>query len=441
MNKSNELIYLDNNGTTKICQEAKDEMVKWLNTYGNASTNNILGENAKKVIDNAKKYIYKHCNINESAYEIIFTSGGTESNNFIIHSATRAYTKLVKTKSHIIISEIEHHSILDCCTTLEGYGCIEVTKLKPNNYGLINTNDLKKAIKKNTCLISIMHANNEIGSINNIKELAKIAHENEIPFHTDAVQSFGKYKMDIHDLNVDAVSVSFHKFYGPTGIGLMIISKEFIKAYELKGLINGSQQGGLRGGTEAVHLIAGAHKALEINFKNRSKKNSHLLELRKLFIKKINDFMTVKYFDTFKKNFKNNLTEYELNGTNIYFILFGPHEMFSAQYVPNTILLSILCHTKKFCNSILKKDLENNGIIVSIGSACATNNEKASHVLYSLDAPEIVKRGTIRISFGDYNTPNDVVNFIKQLFKCIDKQIPLFKQIKNNIENQTKSED
>lgn len=419
------LIYLDNNGTTKQSNESVKEMIKWLNRYGNPSTNNILSKEANELITNSKKYILSHCGVNPSTYSVIFTSGGSESNSFIIKSTTVSYKRLKNKKPHVIISAIEHHSIIDCCEDLVNYNCIELTKIKPNKYGIIESESVKKEIKDNTCLISIMFSNNEIGSINNIKEIGSIAHKNNIPMHTDAVQLFGKFKINLQKNNIDAISVSFHKFYSPTGIGMMIIKNEFVEGYELKSLINGTQQGGLRGGTESVPQIAGALKGLKVNFTNRIEKNKKLLIFRNYFIDTLNEYISMIYLDKYLSDIEKYKNKYDY-----LFVLYGPHRNLTKSYVPNTILMSIVSHKKKFCNIILKKDLEKYGIIIAIGSACSTKNKKSSHVIHNLNATDEIKRGTVRISFGDYNKNSDINKFIPALMLCINKQIPIIDYIK-----------
>jgi len=421
-----QIIYFDNNGTTKQSNESIKEMTKWLSLYGNPSTNNILSKKSNELINYSKQYILNHCGVNKKQYTVIFTSGGSESNSFIIRSTTISYKRLTNKKPHVIISAIEHNSIIDCCESLNKYNCIELTKIKPNVFGIIDPKEVEKHIKSNTCLISIMFANNEIGSINNIKEIGRIAHKNKIPMHTDAIQIFGKQKINLKENNIDAISVSFHKFYSPTGIGMIIINNELINGYELESIINGSQQGGLRGGTESVPHIAGALCGLQTNFINRNNKNKKLLEFRNKCIDGINKYITITYLDKYLLKIDDYKTKHDM-----LIVLYGPHRNKTDLYLPNTILLSVVSHKKKFCNVLLKKELEKYGIIISIGSACNTKNKDSSHVIHNLNVTDDIKRGTIRISFGDYNKDKEINLFIKTLIVCINKQIPLIKYIKD----------
>jgi len=408
-------IYFDNNGTTKQSKKSVEETYKWLKICANPSSSNKQSLEAKKIIEDGKKYILKHCGTNKNKYTVIFTSGGSESNSFIIRSASAAFYKMKKIIPHIIISSIEHNSIINCCEKLVENGCIELSKIKPNNLGLICIEDMVKKIKHNTCLISIMFSNNEIGSINNIKQLGEVSHLHNIPFHTDAVQAFGKYKINLPKNNIDAISVSFHKLYSPKGIGMIIINNEFINGYKLESIINGTQQNGLRGGTENVASIAGAIIGMKCNFENRESKNKQLLKFRNYVIDNLSKKIEIVYYDDYLEN--------KFNSSDVLIIIFGPRVNNIKSYVENTLLISIISFKKKICNIDLKNDLEKMGIIVSIGSACSTSDKKSSHVLSELGASNLVKRGTIRISFGDYNTIQQVKILIPYLLKCVNNQV------------------
>lgn len=419
---SNKFIYLDNNGTTTQNKKSIDITCKWMKECGNPATDNPIGIKSKELIIKSKKYILNHCGVNNDLYNVIFTSGGTESNCFIIRSILQSYENKHSNKPHIIISAIEHTSIIECCELLKKCNKIELDLIKPNNIGIIEPDNVKNKIKRNTCLISIMYSNNEIGSINDIKKIGSIAKLYKIPFHTDAVQYFGKSKINLKENNIDAISVSFHKLYSPKGIGLLILSNDLIKNYKLEGIINGTQQNGLRGGTENVPLIAGAIAGMVENFKNREEKNKKLLEMRSLILDKIDKIIPLTYFsDYINLNIKN----------DIMIVIFGPKENNMYCYVPNTILLSVVSHNNNFCNAILKKDLQKFKVIVSIGSACSTDNKLSSHVLTSLNANKVIKQGTIRISLGDTNSIFEIKRFILILFKCINNQIPILDFISN----------
>jgi cysteine desulfurase len=414
------IIYLDNNGTTIICPEAADVYKKWLKCY-NASSSSMVSKSAKQMMEASKKYIMKHCGVDSKTYTVVFTSGATESNCFIIRSTVEAYNKIRKIKPHLIISSIEHHSILECAKSVEEAGYAEVSKVEPNMYGCILAEEVEKLIKPNTCLISIMYANNETGAINNIPKIGEIAHKHKLPLHTDAVQIFGKYPINLQKSNIDSLSASFHKLYGPKGIGLLIINNNLIEGYQLQGQICGSQQGGLRGGTENLPAIASAIECMKANFKNRKAKNEKLLKMRNYIIDEIGKSGLIEIGDYASylgdPVLERKTSEVKQNEL----IILGPPKDKPNFYLPNTLLISVVKKTgKDFCNVKFKKDLDEKGVVISIASACLTNSDNASHVLTAIGAPPIIKRGTIRISVGDYNT-------MEEMKICMKKFLDLLK--------------
>jgi cysteine desulfurase len=405
------MIYLDNNATTKVCDEAKNAMTTWIQSCSNPSSASKIAEAGKILIDKFKQQICNVCNINEKTYEIVITSGATESNCCLIRMTVDAWYRMFPDKKpHIITSTIEHKSIMECLHQLDEIDHkVDVTYINPNIYGIIDPQVVEQAIQQNTILITIMFANNELGSINPITKISQVAHKHNIPFHSDTVQLFGKIPIDMPKFGIDALSMSFHKLYGPQGIGLLILKRKFIDGYKLRGIINGTQQNGLRGGTESVNNIAGAAAALSCNFNNRDRKNRHLMQLRNHLIDGLKKIAPViNYADAIST--KNNKSE------PIKFTILGhPKDV-----LPNTVLLCVLRYDKDFCNVKLKHTLENDyGIIVSIGSACNTSNKKASHIMDAIKATPIIKRGVIRISFADDTSQNDIDKFIISMKKII----------------------
>jgi cysteine desulfurase len=444
------VVYLDNNGTTLVCQPAKKIHAEWLSCY-NPSSDSKIAKPAKKVLEKAIDAILAHCGVSTATHTAVFTSGGTESNCFIIKACCRAYKKkLIERGSemlpHIIVSAIEHHSIMQCVSDLVEAGEIDVSYVQPTIYGNIMPADVEKEIKNNTCLISIMYANNEIPVINNIKEIGEVAHKNRIPLHSDCVQIFGKYKIDIVRDNIDALSAAGHKFYAPKGIGLLILNNTLIEGYGLTAEISGTQQHGLRGGTENIAGIASMLTALKWAFVNRKNKNLKLYALRTRLLEKLaKHYKFANYADyvyeetkeggkpkktsvlgvkTDKAREKTKLdSDIDDKKKNLELISLGPPEDKKGFILPNTVLISV-CKNKgrPFCNIELKKFLDGRGYVISIGSACHTNSEKASHVLTAIGAPPVVKRGVIRISFGDFNTASEVDKFVSVLRQGIEKQ-------------------
>lgn len=427
------MLYLDNNATTAICNEAKRVIIDWISKPNNASGTSAYGQTAKKLIDSSIKYIQKHCNA--SNYKVIFTSGATESNCFILRSTADAWSEKMEAIPHIITSTIEHKSILSCLDDLENKHRVETTFIKPNKNGLINPDDVISAIKENTCLVSIMYVNNELGSINDIKTIARRCREMNIPFHSDCVQIFGKYRIDVKKLGIDALTMSFHKLYGPQGIGLLLISDELVTGYDLKSQINGTQQFGMRGGTENIPNIAGAMASLVDTFKDRTKKNKHLSTLFNCFIREIEKRMKVyrDYEKSLPKILEND-EKYKANKQiserkiserqkkrelkeNRYILILGPYS--NSQRLPSTILISAITHDIKMCNIRLKQMLEEKKIIVGIGSACNSNSDKASHVIESIESPPIIRRGILRISTSDNTSLDDIKNLVSILSELI----------------------
>lgn len=445
------VVYLDNNGTTLVCAPAKKIHSEWLSCY-NPSSDSKIAKPAKQVLEKAVDYILSHCNVSTATHTAVFTSGGTESNCFIIKACCKAYRKkLIERGSdmlpHIIVSALEHHSIMQCVSDLVESGEIDVSYIQPTIYGNILAADVEKEIKKNTCLISIMYANNEIPVINNIREIGDIAHKNRIPLHSDCVQVFGKYRINLKKDNIDALSASGHKFYAPKGVGLLILNKTLIEGYGLTAEISGTQQHGLRGGTENIAGIASMAAALKWTFINRKKKNAKLYSLREKLLEKLKhyykfaDYTEYIFEDTTGSGTNGGKSQKPLSKKNVILddsekkkeesdsnkdlelISLGPPEDKKGFILPNTVLLGICKNRgKPFCNIELKKFLDSRGYVVSIGSACQTNSEKASHVMTAIGAPPIVKRGVIRISFGDSNTSSEVDKFVSILRQGISKQ-------------------
>lgn len=401
------VVFLDNNGTTIISPDAMKTYCNWLKCY-NPSSDSKVAKSARSMIKKNVDYIKKI--YNAANYEIIFTSGATESNCFILRSSVDSFKKARGVKPHVIVSAVEHHSILECCEMLEKYEHAEITRVAPNIYGNVLPVDVKNAIRPNTCLISVMYANNELGAINNIPEIGKIAHANKIPLHSDCVRMIGKYKLDLEKNNVDAISASFHKFHGPKGIGLLMIKNNFISGYKLDAQLNGTQQHGLRGGTENVPGIASGVVALKQSMRNREKKNLRLRGLRSKLIKKLSNHIKMA-------NYKDYIDKEPPEGT--YLIIMGPPVDKPKYYIGNTLMFSIADSEKKICNVAIKKKLDTLGVVISISSACLSHSVKASHVLSAIRAPPIIKRGVFRISFSDTTKESDINTFFKKFIKIL----------------------
>jgi cysteine desulfurase len=274
--------------------------------------------------------------------------------------------------------------------------------------GFVKVDSLEDAIKENTCLISIMTANNETGVINNISQLGKIAHKHGVPFHSDTVQIFGKLPINPSKNNIDAFSVSFHKLNGPIGAGLLVISKDLISNYDLRAFISGSQNDEMRGGTENIAAIAGAFKAFKVTMEKRTEKNEKLLRLKKYMMTEISRHVETAYH-----------TDAPIcAGDDPRVIWITPKDL--SHVLPNTLLLSV-CRAN-FCNLACQSALERLGIIVSIGSACNSSVKHESHVVKAMKISPKLYGGILRISMTDYTTKSEIDKFVIAFIKIIHSE-------------------
>ncbi len=370
------VIYADNAATTKLDNDAFEAMKPYLlNNYGNASQPYSFSRSVKKAIKEARETIAR-C-ISAEPEEIFFTSGGTESNNWVIKD------NIFSNINHktIITSEFEHHTIIRACESIENIG-YPVVYLPITKSGIVDIEMYKKIITNNTYLTSIMFANNEIGTIQPIKELCKIAHENGSLFHTDAVQAVGHIDIDVKNLDIDMLSASAHKFNGPKGIGFLYIKK----GTSIHSLMSGGmQEFGYRAGTENVASIVGMAVAL--------KKNVDLLENSILHINRCVD----AFFDEFNKY-------------NIDYVING-----KGDKIPGNINLSFKNKTGEGIMHLM--DLK--GVLISTGSACDSVNTRVSHVIKAINVPDEYQEGTIRISLNKDNTEEEARAIAKKLKDAI----------------------
>ena len=372
----NQKIYLDNNATTQIDEKVFNAMLPYLKEeYGNPSSTYSFGKNIKDEIDKSRNNVARLLNSNPE--NIIFTSCGSESNVTAIMSSI----KINPNKKHIITTKVEHASIIETMKYLENNG-YDVTYLNVDKFGRIDLDELKNAITDNTCLLSVMMANNEIGNIYPIKEISKIAHDNGIIFHCDAVQAVGKIKIDVVDLDVDLLSISGHKINAPKGIGVLYIkdSERFTP------LIFGHQEKNRRGGTENVPYIIGLGKAAELIFDDNFNKEKEIENLRNYMENEI------------KKNIED-------------VIIYGDLE----NRTPNTSSVAF----KGVKADELMLVLESFNIFVSTESACNSEIALPSHVLTACSA-DLDNYSPIRISLGKYNTKEEIDEFIKRLINIVN---------------------
>ncbi len=361
------MIYLDHAATTGVRPEVFAAMKPWLEgSYGNPSSAYDFGFSARAAVNRARKQV--SALIGASPDEIFFTSGGTESDNWVLQGCARIAGSR---KGHIITTAIEHHAILHTVDYLEQTG-FSITRLMPDENGLISPRSLEAAIRPDTILVSIMLANNEIGTIQPIRDLAGIAHAHHILFHTDAVQAFGQIPIDVSELGVDFLSASSHKLYGPKGCGCLYIRTGFTLPPLLFG---GGQESGMRAGTEAVPSIVGFGAAAELAAAEMAETSAREQSLRDLLISRILSEIPFS----------------RLNGSPVSRL--PGNANFSFQFVEGATLLIML-------------DMK--GICVSTGSACTASSSESSHVLQAIGLPDDLARSSIRITIGRENTEEDI---------------------------------
>ena len=372
------MIYLDNAASTKISPEVFEEMLPYLKEqFGNPSSIHRYGRFARRAIEKARKRVAELINADPS--EILFTSGGTESNNTALYGITTNTPA-----SRIITSSIEHDAILEPCRKLEKEG-FDVRYLPVDKFGLVDPLILKENLSENTSLVSIMMANNEVGTLEPITEFVKICKEYDVPFHTDAVQAAGKVPINVKELDIDLLSISSHKINGPKGIGALYIKKG-VKINPI--ILGGGQEEGLRSGTENVANIVGFGKACEISKNNLTDNITKMMALTNYLSKKINE----------------KISDVSING----------HK---ERRLPNNIHLTLLGVNGE---DLLIK-LDEHGIAASTGSACSVNTQKASHVLQAMGFSHEQITGSLRLTVDKSNTIGEMEKTIEILKKVVDE--------------------
>ncbi len=380
------MIYLDNAASTQIHKDVLDSMLPYLKEqYGNASSIHRYGRLARKAIEKSRKQIALLINADPS--EILLTSGGTESNNTVLQGILTT-----DSPSHVITSSIEHDAILEPCKKLANTGTA-VDYLSVDELGFVDLSELESKISDKTSLVSIMFGNNEIGTIQKISEIAKICNNQNVPFHTDAVQAVGKVPIDVKELGVDFLSVSSHKLHGPKGIGALFIKKG-IKIDPV--ILGGGQESGLRSGTENVANIVGFGRACEIAKNNLNENMDYVSKLRDLLIRKILD----------------EIPEVTLNGDPKLRLLNNAHFTFLGVNGEDLII-----------------KLDEYGIAASTGSACSVHTQRASHVLQAMGFSHEQITGSLRLTLSALNNEKEIEETIKSL-KIIVEELRSFSPFK-----------
>ena len=384
----NDYIYLDNTATTKTAREVVEAMLPYFTeSYGNPSSIYSLGSAAKKAVMESREYIAS--TIGAKNNEIYFTGGGSEADNWALVATAEAYASRGR---HIITSKIEHHAILHTCEYLEKRG-YEITYIDVDENGILKLEELKAAIHQDTILISIMFANNEIGTIQPIKEIGQIAREYDVLFHTDAVQAYGHLPIDVDEMNIDMLSASGHKFQGPKGIGFLYIRA----GIKIRSFLHGGQQErGRRAGTENVPGIVGIGKAAQLAF-------AHLEERRETE-KALRDYLIGKI--------EAEIPYCRLNGDRVKRL--SNNVNFSFRFIEGESLLIML---------------DRKGICASSGSACTSGSLDPSHVLLSIGLPHEIAHGSLRLTINWENTLEEMdktVDAIKGIVERLRSMSPLY---------------
>lgn len=369
-----EVHYFDNAATTAVREEVLKEMIPYFTiNYGNPSAIYQVGREAKRGMDKARQRVADAINCN--MHEIYFTSCGSESDNLAIKGV--AYANKEK-GNHIITTKIEHHAVLNSCQTLERQG-FKVTYLNVDENGTVNIQELLNSITENTILISIMFANNEIGTIEPIEKIGKIARDKNILFHTDAVQAIGNVRIDVQKLNVDLLSMSGHKFYGPKGIGALYV-KDGVNFEKIQD--GGHQEKNKRAGTENVAEIVGLGKAIELIYDEFDQYNKKLRDLRDYYFSEVEKKIPDIKINGDRENRLPGNANVSFKGVNAQKLLFSLDEL---------------------------------GICASAGSACSTGDSEPSHVLTSIGLSKELSSSTLRTSFGYSNTKEDIDFLVESL--------------------------
>ena len=371
-------VYADNAATTCISKTALDAMMPYLTDYyGNPSSLYSFGQKAAEALQASRETVAKY--LNASPKEIYFTSGGSEADNQAIVSAARLGAR--KGKKHIISTQFEHHAVLHTLSRLEKEG-FEVTLLDPHSDGVIRLEDVEKALREDTCLVTIMFANNEIGTVQPITEIGALCRERKVPFHTDAVQAAGHMPIDVQAMNIDMLSLSGHKFHAPKGVGVLYAKKGIVLTNIIEG---GAQERGKRAGTENVAGIVALAAALKESCDHMEENTAKIIPMRD------------KLFTELSK-----IPHSKINGS-------------LEHHVPGTVNM---CFEGIEGESLLLM-LDDQGICASSGSACTSGSLDPSHVLLSIGLPHEVAHGSLRLSIGEYNTMEQIDHIIEVVPKVV----------------------
>jgi len=406
------VIYLDNNATTYRNDEYIQAYTEWIKYPVNLSTDNMFSDRAKTILREFNSYMADRLCIDREDITIIYNSGASEGNSSIIDMIVNAHYATNITVPHIVISAMEHSSISLKCKMLHESKLISLSYIVPDIHGYIHPDSVQESIKSSTILVCIQGANNEIGTIQPYREIGSICRKYNVAYHCDVVQLFGKHPIDMK--NVDSISISFHKLHCGTGLGCLVVANSLLKKYKPKGIIAGTQQEGLRGGTENFPGIAACLYGMKAHFKSRDEKNGKICMLRDYLIEQLGKQIKTLFYQAYDEDTSDNccvIYGYDIKSEEAKRMLCG------------TILLSFVDKKLRICNTTLRKDLAAKGIIVSTGSACNTKSSKASSLLEHIGATDVLKKGTLRVTLDENNTKDDIQAFVKMVITLYNNTI------------------
>lgn len=393
------VIYLDNVNSSSLCLNAEKMYKKTINGKS------MKPSEKDKIVSTAKEYLLKTCNA-ETMYSIFFTSGEIESNTIFLCATVHAYKKIRQIKPHVVISAVEHESIIKYANSLKDSDQIELTYIKPNIYGCILSEHIDSAIKSNTCCVLITYINQELGSVNNIEKISKLLHDKKIPLHSNCSYLFGKHKLDLKKTNIDAVTISFDKINGPVGIGALIIKNDLLKGYKLHEHSSTLDNKGV----DNIPAIASSIESIKFSLTNRKSKNQKLLKFRKEIINKLSAKCQLMLYSDFINSDEPPLEESTKSKNKL--IVLGPPTSNECYFTPSILSIALI-NNKKKTGLDIQNELEKKDIIIGVPEL------NSIHIYNEIKMPKDIQNQIIRISLSDDISQPDINKFITTLQKML----------------------
>lgn len=414
--------YLDNAATTMMPPKVIDAMVAWTNR-GNASASYAGAALSRQMMDEFRQYIADQCSFDldgPDGFAILFTSSGSEGNCHILTAAARAFAHQTGKMPHLIVSAVEHHSTASCAARLALEKLAQLTivpvQTAGDEVGRVDPYAVEAAIRPNTCLVSVMAANNETGILNDIAMIGVACRAKGVPFHSDAVQVFGKDSFRPNIARVDAFTVSFHKLHGPPGVGVLAVRNKLVEGYGLGPLVCGTQNGGLRGGTENIPGIGASFAATKLTFAGRAEKSERTARLREAVRAAVGSRFPTFFLEEYRTGRAKKAITRAGKGGPAVVVWIAPKD--PQRLLPGTLLLT--AYRPRLCNWKTRSALEKRGVVVSTGSACSSADRHSSATVEALDLPAELKSGVLRVSLGDDSTTADIKLFVKALVEVLE---------------------